>query len=86
MDMQVVHAVAPDAKIVLANARPTVEGRGLREVGPIDGGGRSSIPAQSGVFRSAGAATGCSPPLTSPGACCIGGRAPPRHDSLRRHR
>lgn len=26
MDMQVVHAVAPDAKIVLANARPTVEG------------------------------------------------------------
>ena len=28
MDLQVVHAVAPDAKLVLVNARPTVEGGG----------------------------------------------------------
>lgn len=31
MDMQVIHAVAPDAKIVLVNARPTVEGDGAYE-------------------------------------------------------
>ena len=28
MDLQVIHAVAPDARLVLANARPTVEGGG----------------------------------------------------------
>ena len=31
MDMQVVHAVAPDAKVVLVNARPTAEGDGSFE-------------------------------------------------------
>ena len=31
MDLQAVHAIAPDAKVVLVNARPTVEGDGAYE-------------------------------------------------------
>ena len=31
MDLQVIHAVAPDAKLVMVNARPTVEGGGTYE-------------------------------------------------------
>lgn len=31
MDMQVVHAIAPEARVVLVNARPTVEGGGAFE-------------------------------------------------------
>lgn len=36
MDLQVIHAVAPDARLVLVNARPTVEGsRGFEGVGEL---------------------------------------------------
>ncbi|MCW1958904.1 MAG: peptidase S53, partial [Mycobacterium sp.] len=37
MDLQVIHAVAPDAKLVLVNARPTVEddARGFDKVGEL---------------------------------------------------
>ena len=31
MDLQVVHAIAPDARLVLVNARPTVAGGGTFE-------------------------------------------------------
>ena len=31
MDLQAIHAIAPDAKKVLVNARPTVEGDGAYE-------------------------------------------------------
>ena len=31
MDVQVAHAIAPDAQIVIVNARPTVEGDGAYE-------------------------------------------------------
>ena len=60
MDLQMVHAVAPDARLVMVNARPTVEGGGgLREAGPADGvGGPASSPGRSGASPSAGDATG----------------------------
>ena len=60
MDLQMIHAVAPDAQLVMVNARSTVEdGATYEKIGQADGvGGRAGSPARCGAFRSAGDATG----------------------------
>ena len=58
MDLEAIHAVGPDAKTVLVNARPTVGRRGhLREDRDDDGRGRPPLPlARCGASPSDGAA------------------------------
>ena len=46
MDIQMVHAIAPDAKIVLANARPTVEGTPATEDRPAVRIGGPPVPGR----------------------------------------
>ncbi len=45
MDLEAIHALAPEAKTVLVNARPTVEGSGAYEkIADDDGGRPASLP------------------------------------------
>ena len=59
MDLEVAHAVAPDAQKVVINARPTVEGDGgvTRRSRRCWSRPTASSPARCGASRSAGAAT-----------------------------
>ena len=61
MDLEVAHAIAPDATKVVINARPTVEGDGAFEKiwDMFESADRRSFPVRCGAFRSAGAATSC---------------------------
>lgn len=65
MDLQVIHAIAQDAKLVLVNARDTIsdQGDGVFVKLSLASWSRStgSSRGRSGAFRSGGAATGSSP-------------------------
>ena len=58
MDLEVSHAVAPDAQKVVINARPTVEGDGAYEkIAQMLESADRRFPAQCGASRSGGDAT-----------------------------
>jgi kumamolisin len=58
MDLEVAHAIAPDATIVLYNARPTAEGEGAyQKIAEMMEDATGAIRARCGVSRSDGAAT-----------------------------
>ena len=58
MDLEVAHAIAPDAQKVVVNARPTVEGEGAyAKIGKMLEDTERRSPVRCGAFRSAGAAT-----------------------------
>ena len=61
MDLEVAHAIAPDAAKVVVNARPTVEGDGAFEkiAQMFEARRTGSFPVRCGASRSAGAATNC---------------------------
>lgn len=58
MDLQVAHAIAPDARKVVVNARPTVGGGGAYvKIGQLPEDTADQFPERCGASRSAGAAT-----------------------------
>ena len=58
MDLEAIHALAPDAKKVLVNARSTVEGDGSYEkIATMMEDAERRYPGPSGASPSAGAAT-----------------------------
>ena len=72
MDLQMIHAVAPDAKLVMVNARSTVEnGSAYIKLGELMESVDRQFPGRCGVSRSAGLrpTAGRRRPCTGPGRC-----------------
>ena len=88
MDLEVAHAVAPDAQKVVVNARPTAEGRRRLREDRADARGRGPAVSRSGVelLDRLGLRQADHRGRSGAGALGAGDRALARHDGVQRQR